>query len=242
MNYESLEQDVKSTKLTESSKVNDILKELKTLSIEEIQQLMKVSPKIAQLNYDRYQSFDALPSKPALFAYDGDVYRHIDKNNMTHTMFTFAQKHIRIISGLYGLLKPLDRIRAYRLEMSCKLEVLAPQGLAKFWQNDITQNINQALLNHKTQILINIASKEYSAAVNQKLLQFPIVNIHFLEKRNGELKNIAINAKRARGMMASYIIHHKIDNPNDIKDFNLGNYLFDQANSCTQDYYFIKYK
>ncbi|GAB4163101.1 MAG: peroxide stress protein YaaA [Rickettsiaceae bacterium] len=240
MDFSPIDSSVVSTDLEELVETTSILNELKTFSSEDIKKLMSVSDKIAMLNYDRYQSYEKLPEKQALFAYDGDVYNNIGKESMTQAMLAFAQKHVRIISGLYGLLKPLDRIRAYRLEMSIKLPLAAPQGLDKFWQNVISQKINEELEKHEHKFLINLASKEYFAAINERLLRFPVINLHFFEWRKGELKNIALNSKRARGMAAGYIIKNAIDDPESIKGFKASGYSFESSKSSVSDYVFIK--
>jgi cytoplasmic iron level regulating protein YaaA (DUF328/UPF0246 family) len=240
MNFSSGNLSQDSSSLKESEKTGKILEELKSCSKEDIKKMMSVSDKIAQLNYERYQHYKNLDSKQALFAYDGDVYNNMDKEKMTADMLDFAQSHVRIISGLYGLLKPLDRIRPYRLEMSVKLPGLAPDGLDRYWKEDITKQINEELSGHEYKFLINVASKEYSSAICRKSLQFPMIDIHFLETRNGELKNIAINSKRARGMIAGYIIKHKIDNPENLKQFEEFGYVFNQKKSTENAYYFIK--
>jgi cytoplasmic iron level regulating protein YaaA (DUF328/UPF0246 family) len=201
---------------------------------------MKVSQKIAELNYTRFKNFNTLPEKQALYAYNGDVYNNIDTETLDDASIKFSQKHLRILSALYGLLKPLDMIKAYRLEMPSKLKEIAPKGMNLFWKNHITNNLNSELKTHDNKFLINIASNEYSASVDYKTLEATIINIHFRENRNNELRNIAINSKRARGMLADYIIRNEIDAPKDIKSFNKSDYKFNQELSDDNNYYFIK--
>ncbi len=217
-----------------------ILKELKAHSADEISKLMKVSEKIAKLNYDRFQNYDNAPEKQAIFAYAGDVYNNIDSAVWKEGELVFAQDHLRIISALYGVVKPLDKIKPYRLEMVTKLAKIAPKNLAKFWQNDVTDALNAELSAHKSRVVLNIASNEYSAAIDSKSLKAPMVNIHFREKRDGVLKNIALNSKRARGMMADYIIQNRIDEPEGVKSFYGGGYQFDSPMSDESNFFFVR--
>ncbi len=226
------------TNLPENSKTNLIVQKLQSLSHDQIATIMGVSDKIAELNYQRFQSFQTLPEKQALFAYTGDVYKNIDSFSFTDKELQFAQKHLRIASALYGLISPLDKIKAYRLEMVSRLPTLAPKGMAKFWQEHITKQLNLELKTHKNNFLINLASNEYSAAISPALLNSSIINIHFREVQNGIKKNIALNSKRARGMLADYIIRNAIDLPNDIKSFKHNNYNFDISMSDDNNFFF----
>ncbi len=247
LDSENLKLDSESLKKQESTNqqlINQqfmlVLNKLRSLSVDQISKIMKVGEKIAKLNYQRFQEFDKLPEKEALFAYNGDVYKNIDTKTLNAQSLGFAQNHLRIISALYGSLSPLDKIRAYRLEMVSKLDDLAPKGMALFWQDVITDQLNLELSNHKNKFLINIASNEYFAAINRKKFNYPIINIHFREIRNGMVRNIAINSKRARGMMADYIIRNYIDSPEEIKIFNVNDYKFDVSMSDDYNFYFLR--
>ncbi len=233
-------QNVKSKNFEQSILYKNLIKQLYLLDINDIKAIMKVSDKIAELNYQRYQKFEDLPSKQAIYAYDGDVYRNIDRQNLSKDDLIFAQIHLRIISGLYGLLKPLDQIKAYRLEMITKLAKFAPSGLSKYWQDHITNKLNIDIEKCSSKYLINIASNEYVAAVDPLKLNFPIINIFFLEEKAGVFKNIAINAKKARGMFANYIITNKIDIPKELFDFNIANYKYNSKLSDDNNYYFVR--
>lgn len=145
---------------------------------------MGISDKLAELNYHRFQDFDNHPQKQAIFAYDGDVYYNIDRRSFSKEHWDFLQGHTLIISGLYGPLRVLDKIKPYRLEMSTKLPNL--EKLSSFWQIDITNYLNQILATHQNKYLINLASNEYSSAINQNDLKYPIINIYFKEKRNNK--------------------------------------------------------
>ena len=168
------------------------------------------------------------------------MYKNIDSETFAASELHFAQNHLRIVSALYGLLSPLDKIKAYRLEMICKLPEIAPSGMHHFWKEQITKQLKIELHSHKNKFLINLASNEYSVAIGNDQLSAPIINIHFREIRNGELKTIALNAKRARGMMSDYIIRNAIDIPNDLKSFNINGYNFDATRSDDNNFFFIR--
>lgn len=218
----------------------EILEYISGYKPDEIKKLMNVSEKIAQLNYDRFQNFQDLESKQALLAFDGDVYANMQREEYNQDDFSFAQKHLRIMSGFYGILKPLDMIKPYRLEMSTKLTGLAPKGMDKYWQQDLTIAFNKLLSTQENPVLINLASNEYSAAINFKNLEYAYANIHFRENKNGELKNIAINAKKARGMVANYIIKNQIDKVEDLLSFSVSGYCYDQDLSDEFNIFFVK--
>lgn len=240
MNFEAKTPSSISSHVNGSSEMKSVLQALNKLSVEDIMKFMKVSTKIAELNYSRFQNFETLPEKQAIYAYDGDVYNNINTEALDEDSLRFSQKHLRIISALYGLLKPLNMIKAYRLEMSSKLPGLAPKGMNLFWQKTITSSINSELENHENKYLINIASNEYSASVDRSMLNANLINIHFREIRGGKLKNIALNSKKARGMLADYIITNKLDRPEDIKSFNRSGYEFNKALSDLNNFYFTK--
>lgn len=240
MNFEEKPLSNISSRVNESSKMKEVLQALKKLSVEDIMKFMKVSVKIAELNYSRFQNFENLPEKQAIYAYNGDVYNNIDTVALDENSLRFSQKHLRIISALYGLLKPLDMIKAYRLEMSSKLPGFASKGMNLFWQKTITSSINSELENHKNKYLINVASNEYGASVDSSALNAILINIHFREIRDDKLKNIAINSKKARGMLADYIITNQLDKPEDIKSFNRSGYKFNKTLSDLNNFYFTK--
>lgn len=209
----------------------------KGLSPKQLQKLMNISDRLVELNYQRFQGFETQSPKQAIFAYDGDVYDNIDKASFSRQQIDFMQVHIRIISGLYGALRPLDYIRPYRLEMSTKLPSL--KDLYSYWQGKITSYFNELLAKHNNKYLINLASTEYSAVINKKDLNYPMINIHFKEKRAGKLQTIGILAKKARGMMINFIIKHNIDTPNELKNFNAASYQFDELESSELNWCFV---
>ncbi|MDT8379175.1 MAG: peroxide stress protein YaaA [Desulfotignum sp.] len=225
--------------------ISQLLDHMKTLSAKDLELLMKISPKLADLNHDRYQRFQ-LPltpdnSRQALLAFKGDVYQGIQVDNYSDSDIQFAQGHLRILSGLYGLLRPLDLIQPYRLEMGTRLSGPWGKNLYDFWADAITDRINQELEQSKGEnILINLASNEYFKAIQPGHLNTPVLHIHFKEKMNHTLKVIGIHAKRARGLMADFIIKHQIRNPEKLKTFTRGGYEWNPAHSCDTEWIFAR--
>jgi cytoplasmic iron level regulating protein YaaA (DUF328/UPF0246 family) len=212
--------------LSESLKLIEILKKL---SEKDIAKLMDLSPKLAKLNFDRFQSFQKKftdkNSKTAIFAFKGDVYEGLDVDSLSTIEVKQAQNKIAILSGLYGLVRPLDLIQPYRLEMGTNLKNSAGNNLYKFWNEKISNEINQLEKN----LIINLASNEYFKAVAIKNIKAKIVDIDFKEFKSGEYKTIGIFAKKARGLMARYIIQNNISKADNLKDFNLENYKFNKG-------------
>ncbi len=206
-----------------------------------LKSLMKVSDDLATLNVERYQQFGkdftTDNSKQALLAFKGDVYTKIEVDEFSEDEFEFAQCHLRILSGLYGLLKPLDLIQPYRLEMGTKLSNPRGKDLYSFWGTKIAKAINEVL---DDQWLVNLASQEYFKAVNQKALKAEVITPQFKEYRNGSYKIIGIFAKQARGMMTNYIIKNKINQPEKLKFFEEGGYSYDDKLSDKNEWVFIR--
>ncbi|MCH7400553.1 peroxide stress protein YaaA [Belliella kenyensis] len=198
---------------------------MKKKTSDEIRQLMGVSENIATLNEKRYKefkkSFDPDNAKQAILAFKGDVYTKIDVDNYSEADFEFAQQHLRILSGLYGLLKPMDLIQAYRLEMGIKLENKKGKNLYEFWGTRIAKAINEVA---QSTPIINLASIEYFKAVDQKVLQSNVVTPTFQEFKNGKYQVVGFFAKQARGLMTDYIIKNRINDPEGLKTFNEAGY------------------
>jgi len=211
------------------------IKDLKKLSPEKIAKMMHISAKLAELNHQRYQDFHTpftlKNSKQAILAFQGDVYDDVEIENYTPENFQFAQSHIRIMSGLYGLLKPLDLIQPYRLEMKYRTD---------FWKDKLTQALNEEFSTQTNKYLINLASNEYSKPVNFKKLEAKIIQVDFKENKEGKLKNIALYSKIARGTMANFIIKHNIDTPEGLKDFTDRNYKFNKKLSTEEHLIFVR--
>ncbi|MFP4090057.1 MAG: peroxide stress protein YaaA [Cyclobacteriaceae bacterium] len=229
------------TLLQESAK---LVEELRSKSVGEIEKLMSVSKKIASLNYERFQNFST-PFSPenarqALLAFKGDVYTDIAVHDYSREDFEFAQQHLRILSGLYGLLKPLDLIQPYRLEMKTRLENPRGNDLYQFWGDRITEELNVAMRLQDTRVLINLASNEYFKALKPAKLQAEIITPIFKEHKDGQYKVVAIHAKRARGMMANFIIRERIDKAEKIKTFAEAGYEYSEPQSSGQEWVFVR--
>ncbi len=209
-----------------------LINELKKLKQTELKALMSISDNIAKLNMERVKKFSTpfttKNAKQAIFAFKGDVYSGLDLSQFTEDDYLFAQDHVRILSGLYGSLRPLDLIQAYRLEMKTKLNNPLGDNLYQFWGSRITDSINKELKQQQVPVLINLASNEYFKSIKIKQLEGRLLTINFKETKAGKTRVVAIFAKRARGMMADYIIRNRIENPDDIKKFKLGGYRFDK--------------
>ena len=212
------------------------------LSATEIATLMSVSEKIAQLNVARFQDwqpdFDFANARQAIFAFKGDVYTGLDAYHLNDAQLDFAQQHLRMLSGLYGLLRPLDLMMPYRLEMGTKLHNPRGQNLYAFWGDKITQMINADLADADTEILVNLASDEYYKSVKESKIKAEIIKPVFLDQKNGKYKVISFYAKKARGLMARFMIENKIDRVEDLKAFQSEGYYFDTANSSATELVF----
>jgi cytoplasmic iron level regulating protein YaaA (DUF328/UPF0246 family) len=221
-----------------------LIKVLKKLKATDLKDLMDISDDLAALNVARFKAyktpFTPENAKPAVYMFRGDVYGGLDIDSFQQEDILFAQDHLRILSGLYGLLKPLDLIQPYRLEMGTSLVTEHGNNLYDYWGDKITQQVKTDLKLEGSGIIINLASQEYFKAVKPKLLKGKLINVHFKENRNGVLKIISFSAKRARGLMSRYIIQHQLTNPEDIKSFNLEGYNWDSKLSTETDYVFIK--
>lgn len=200
---------------------------MKKKSVEDIKALMDISHDLAVLNKRRYldfqKRFDFDTSKQALLAFHGDVYTQIEVGTYTKEDYEFAQDHLRILSGLYGLLRPMDLIQPYRLEMGIRLENKKGKNLYEFWGSHIAKAINESANN---QPIVNLASQEYFKAVDTKKLKSPVVTPIFLEYRNGKYETIGLFAKKARGKMVNYIIKNRIEDPQLLKGFEEAGYEY----------------
>lgn len=212
------------TNLRHLSKAQLLINALKKCSPSEISKMMKLSGNLTELNIKRYKSFKTpltlKNAKQAIFAFKGDTYVGLDPDSMKSSDIKFAQKHLRILSGLYGIISPLDLIAPYRLEMGTKFTPANSKNLYQFWSDDITSELE------KEKFIVNLASKEYFSVINTKKLSAEIITPTFKENKNGELKIISFLAKKARGMMSRYIIENKIKDPIDLQQFNAGGYKF----------------
>lgn len=209
-----------------------------------LMKLMSISQSLAELNLDRYKTFESSPSddrtESAIHAFNGDVYLGIESATLSKKQLSFANKHVRILSGLYGYLRPADQIQPYRLEMGSRLPIKRKKNLYEFWGEQVAEAINSDFKRLKSNVIINLASKEYFKAVDEKRLDAKIVTIHFREYRDGVLKAIQFNLKRARGLMTRYIVEHELTQLNDIKGFDIDGYTFESDMSDDLNYYFVR--
>jgi len=215
-----------------------LIENLKKLSKEDIKDMMSISENLSELNFNRYHDFSTpftqQNAKQALFAFKGDVYSGINTASMNQADYEYAQNHLRILSGLYGSLKPLDLIQPYRLEMKTKLPTSRGENLYQFWAQSITDQLNESLENQKEKIVVNLASQEYWKSVKPKELNGTVINVAFKENKDGKSRIIAIFAKKARGMMADFLIRNRVETVEGIKGFDYADYKFD-ANASTDD-------
>ena len=242
LNFES---PLPTTQYTESgflSKSERIHKLLKSKSAKSLSKLMSISDALGQLNHQRNQDWQ-LPfttdnARPAVYAFNGDVYRGLDAYTIPEDKIEVLQNTVRILSGLYGLLKPTDLMQPYRLEMGTKFPVGANKNLYEFWKKDITNALNEEL--EDDELFLNLASNEYFKAVDTKALKVPVITANFKEFKNGQYKMISFFAKAARGMMARFIVDTNAKTIDDLKGFNYGGYNFSEPMSSEKELIFIR--
>jgi hypothetical protein len=225
--------------LGESARVNNVLKKE---SPNQLSKLMKISDNLAQLNYTRNQEW-SLPftkdnARPAMYTFSGDVYRGLDAYTIDVNKIDKVQETVRIISGLYGLLKPLDLMQPYRLEMGTKFPIGKHKNLYEFWTKQITEALNEEL--QDDELFLNLASQEYFKAIDTKALKVPVVHVKFQELKAGKYKTIAIFSKLARGLMTRYIIDSNAETIDDIKTFNQENYRYTESLSSDSELVFTR--
>ena len=221
--------------LNKTSQINSVLKEK---SPKDLMQLQGISQKLSDLNWKRNNDYvdnhNNKNSRPAVFAFNGDVYSGIDVKTLSEDKVYDLQKSLRILSGYYGVLKPLDLIQPYRLEMGTKLAVNGSENLYKFWSENITNSILDEMSNED--LLINLASNEYFEAFNKKKFDGRIISPIFKDFKNGKLKIISFYAKKARGMMVRYIVDNEVSSYNELLGFNLGNYSYNEAETSDENF------
>ncbi|WP_028356899.1 peroxide stress protein YaaA [Brackiella oedipodis] len=243
LDYDSaLSQDYDATQPLMVEPATELIAVLKQKSPQEIADLMKLSDNLAQLNYERYQDwqpeFNQSNARQAILAFNGDVYEGLQANTLNQQQMQWAQEHVLTLSGLYGVLRPLDLMRPYRLEMGTRLATDKGKNLYEFWGSHIADYINQRLAHHKSQFLINLASEEYFKSVDRKTLKYPVITVVFQEKRDGKYKVISFNAKKARGYMTRFAIEQEAQRPEDLKAFNTEGYAFDASASDEETFVF----
>ena len=223
-----------------------LVKDLKNLNPEELSELMNISSKLGALNYERYANwhapFDTDNARPALFTFIGDVYKGLQAREFATRDLNYAQKHLRILSGLYGILKPLDLIQPYRLEMGTRFANARGKDLYDFWGGKLTASLNCDLAGEKQKILVNLASNEYFNAIDTNKLEASIVTPTFKDFSNGEYRFLSFYAKQARGMMAAYIIRNRLGSVEKLKDFNTDGYRYSAKDSSDTKLVFLRKK
>ena len=233
------ESNSKACFLREAESLNNILRDK---SPQELSELMSISSSLGELNYQRNNSwklpFNSSNSRQAIYAFNGDVYKGIDAYSISQDKIELMQDTVRIISGLYGLLKPLDLIQPYRLEMGTKMPIGSNKNLYEFWKRKLTDSVNQELKNGE--VFLNLASNEYIKAIDTKVLKSPMITANFKQLKDGNYKTIAIFSKKARGLMTRYIIDSNINSIEGIKGFNSDGYLFTEALSTDKELVFTR--
>lgn len=225
---------------------DDILalsKTAKRQTQDDLRRLMGISADLAKLNQARFKAFDVEDTSlgvQAVLAFAGDVYQGLDARKMDRAQLEWSQNHLRILSGLYGLLRPLDRIQPYRLEMGVRLKTRRGDSLYDFWDDRIAKQLNEDAQGHSHPVLINLASQEYFGAVDAKALKLPVVTPHFREEKDGESRIISFFAKKARGLMARWAIEQRLEDPADLRGFEIDGYRFNATKSGERDWIFTR--
>ena len=221
-----------------------LVRQLRGYTPDDLQQLMKISPALAELNAERFRDFKtpltARNARPAAVAFAGDTYAGLQAESFTEANWRHAQQHVAILSGLFGVLRPLDLIQPYRLEMGTKLETKRGADLYAFWGDRVTETLNTLLADHSDPTVVNLASQEYFKAVRPATLTGPVITPQFKERRGDGLKTIGLMAKRARGAMARYLVKKRLKRPEALKRFDLDGYAFDASLSSSTEWVFVR--
>lgn len=222
----------------------ELIVQLRDLSPAQISELMHLSDKLAGLNAARFGSwtpdFTPANAKQALLAFKGDVYTGLDAESLKEDDFSYAQDHLRMLSGLYGLLRPLDLMQPYRLEMGTKLANARGKDLYAFWGTRISEWLNQALAEQGDDLLLNLASNEYFSAVKRSALNARVINTEFRDQKNGQYKIISFYAKKARGLMSRFVIQERINDPEQLKQFDVQGYYYSAEQSKADNLVFLR--
>ena len=230
LDFSPLDRDLAATTPAFPDDTAALVKSAQKLSKAQLQQLMKLSDDLAELNFQRFKGFAAKPSadqvKQAALAFAGDTYTGLDAATLSDKDLNYAQDHLRILSGLYGLLRPLDLIQPYRLEMGKWLDNPRGGDLYDFWGDRLAEAIDDIVSTHKAKVVVNVASTEYFKAAREKALKARVITPVFKEIKNGEARVLGLFAKRARGALARYMIEHRIENPEGLKKFDTGGYAY----------------
>ena len=223
-----------------SMNVKELIDVTRKLSVEDLQNLMGISSNLAKLNAERFALFGKQKKKPAAFAFAGDTYQGLDAGSLDDDDMSWAQKHIFILSGLYGLLRPLDAIEPYRLEMGSKLKTTYGNSLYDYWGTKLSEALNLQAKNIKEKVLINCASQEYFNAVDISTLELNVITPVFMELRDGKEKIISFYAKKARGAMARFVMQNRLSRADQIMDFDSGGYEYQPDQSTYEKPVFLR--
>jgi cytoplasmic iron level regulating protein YaaA (DUF328/UPF0246 family) len=242
MNFDSLDRELPATTPALIEETRILSGTTRALSTSKIKSLMKISADLAKLNRERFQAFDAdLPGeKQAAMAFAGEVYRGLDAGTLNEADLAYAQDHLRILSGMYGALRPLDTIHPYRLEMGRKLHTRRGESLYDFWGDIIAKHLNELQAGDDEPVILNLASNEYFKAADRKALKARVITASFKEEKDGQTRMLMVFAKKTRGMMARWVIENRISNPADLVKFDAGGYAFDEAGSSESDLLFTR--
>lgn len=242
--FEIENRNIDTSKIRFEDESMKILNTLKGYKINELASLMNISPKLAQLNFERFQEmkipFDDKITKPALLVFSGDVYKGMNIDSFSDKDLYYCQQHLSILSGFYGILRPLDGIMPYRLEMGTSLSIGKKKNLYEFWNEKLQSTLAQDMKEANDEILINLASNEYYKSLKAHGLNYRIITPVFKDYKNETYKIVSFFAKKARGMMTAYIIKNRIENPEEIKLFNEDGYLFNDNLSKGDEWVFTR--
>ncbi len=233
LNFDPAATGLNTTPLLLPKDTRELAKVAKKQSPADLKKLMHLSDNLANLNAERFKSFNlegqSNSAKAAGLAFDGDVYWGLDANSWTDDDLSYAQGHLRILSGLYGVLRPMDAIQPYRLEMGTKLVTKRGKSLYDFWGSTIADTLKTDISTHKDQTVVNLASYEYFKAIDKSVLDNPVINFKFLNIKDGKARNLMYYAKYGRGLMAKWVMQNRIESADELKGFNLENYKFDKS-------------
>ncbi len=244
MNLAPMERSVEASQPRMNTQAQTLAKIAKQQSPADLKSLMRISDDLANLNAERFQAFAlngrSNSAKPAIFTFDGDVYWGLDAKTFSDDDLDFAQDHVRILSGLYGVLRPLDSIQPYRLEMGTKLKNPRGDNLYTFWGDSIAKTLNADDADQADRTIVNLASNEYFKAVDQKTLDAPVLNFSFLNIKDGKARSLMYYAKFARGLMARWVVQNRIEKADDLRGFDLEGYRYDKATSTADKLVFAR--
>lgn len=244
LNFDPVTTQLEATAPVLKSDTLELAKVAKKQSANDLKKLMHISDNLAELNAERFKAFNleghSNSAKPAGLTFDGDVYWGLEAKSMSDEDLAYAQDHLRILSGLYGVLRPMDSIQAYRLEMGTKLATKRGKSLYDFWGSAIAETLNADMEGHTDQTIVNLASNEYFKAVDKKTMTHPVITAKFLNVKDGKARALMYYAKYGRGLMARWIMQNRVDRADGLKDFNLDGYKLDKKASSDTELVFSR--